>query len=61
MYGKEQTLVAETTRIKEIYEKDINNIDDVYATLEDNSKKYLKDVVSIGDYVAYNVTPKSVN
>lgn len=56
MHGKEQTLVAETARIKEIYEKDVNNIDNVYVTLEDNSKKYLKDVVSIGDYVAYNVT-----
>lgn len=56
MHGKEQTLVAETARIKEIYEKDVNNTDDVYVTLEDNSKKYLKDVVGVGDYVAYNVT-----
>lgn len=55
MHGKEQTLVAETARIKEIYEKDINNIDDVYTTLENNSKKNLKEVIKIGDYVAYNV------
>ena len=33
MHGKEKTLVAETTRIKEIYEKDVNNIDDVYETI----------------------------
>lgn len=39
MHGKEQTLVAETTRIKEIYEKDVNNIDNVYATLENEGLK----------------------
>ncbi len=33
MHGKEQTLVAETARIKEIYEKDINSVDDVYETI----------------------------
>lgn len=38
MHGKEQTLVAETARIKEIYEKDVNNIDDVYATLDSQPK-----------------------
>lgn len=38
MHGKEQTLVAETTRIKEIYEKDLNNIDDVYVTLSSQPK-----------------------
>ena len=37
MHGKEQTLVAETARIKEIYEKNVNNTDDVYATLEEKN------------------------
>lgn len=44
MHGKEQTLVAETARIKEIYEKNVNNTDDVYATLtKDNLIYYVKD------------------
>lgn len=43
MHGKEQTLVAETARIKEIYEKDVNNIGDVYATIENELIYYEKD------------------
>ena len=52
MHGQEQTLVAETTRIKEIYEKDINQIDNVYATLEDEKC----DISNLkeGDYVIYD-------
>lgn len=52
MHGKEQTLVAETARIKEIYEKDVNNIDDVYATLED--KNFNVKNLKTGDYVIYD-------
>lgn len=36
----ETTGLAETKRIKEIYEQGINNIDDVYATLENNNKEW---------------------
>lgn len=32
--------LAETKRIKEIYEQGVNNIDDVYATLENNIKEW---------------------
>lgn len=38
--NSESSQIAESTRIKEIYEKNVNNIDDVYKTLvnKDNSK-----------------------
>ena len=35
----EQTGLAETAKIKEIYEKDINNINNVYATLNNQVKE----------------------
>jgi hypothetical protein len=34
--SSEQAELSETIRIKEIYEKDINNINDVYETLTSN-------------------------
>lgn len=52
MHGKEQTLVAETARIKEIYEKNVNNTDDVYATLEE--KNFNVNNLKVGDYVIYD-------
>jgi uncharacterized protein YpmB len=33
----EQAEIGETTRIKEIYEKDLDHIDDVYKTLTNNT------------------------
>lgn len=53
MHGKEQTLVAETARIKEIYEKDINQIGDVYATIEEKNFN-VNDNLKEGDYVLYD-------
>ena len=38
--NSESSQVAETARIKEIYEEGVNNIDDVYATLEYHDKSY---------------------
>lgn len=50
--SKEQTGISETSRIKEIYEKDVNNIDDVYATA---LRKYeLGDILKVGDYIKYD-------
>lgn len=37
--NSESSQIAETARIKEIYEEGTNNIDDVYATLVDNAIK----------------------
>lgn len=34
----EQTGISETAKIKEIYEKDVNNIDDVYQTLQNGPR-----------------------
>lgn len=39
----EQTGISQTGRIKEIYEKDINQIDDVYATLTNQLIYYVTD------------------
>lgn len=36
--SKEQAGISETARIKEIYEKDVNQVDDVYATLANTQK-----------------------
>lgn len=52
----ESGVIEEQARIKEIYEQDINDIDNVYATLDNDSKKKLKDVIKVGDYVAYDPT-----
>lgn len=52
----ESGVIEEQARIKEIYEQGVNNIDEVYATLDNDSRKYLKDVASVGDYVAYDPT-----
>lgn len=52
----ESGVIEEQARIKEIYEQGVNNIDEVYATLENDSRKYLKDVAKPGDYVAYDPT-----
>ncbi len=38
--NSESSQIAETARIKEIYEEGTNNIDDVYATLESHSNTY---------------------
>lgn len=54
MHGKEQTMVAETARIKEIYEKDINQIDNVYATLEKEENKKVNDYVKEGLMLYYD-------
>lgn len=59
--SKEQTGISETKRIKEIYEKDINRIDDVYQTVEEGLKQNLKDVIKVGDYVAYDPTKGVAN
>lgn len=54
MHGKEKTLVAETLRIKEIYEKDVNNINDVYETLEDENSKNVNGYVKEGLMLYYD-------
>ena len=41
--SKEQTGISETARIKGIYEKDVNQIDDIYATLVNDLIYYVKD------------------
>lgn len=52
----ESGVIQEQARIKEIYEQGVNNIDEVYATLENESKQKLKNVIKVGDYVAYDST-----
>lgn len=52
----ESGVIEEQARIKEIYEQGVNNIDEVYATLENDSKQKLKNVIQVGDYVAYDPT-----
>lgn len=52
----EKGVIEEQARIKEIYEQGVNDIDNVYATLDNDSKKKLKDVIKVGDYVAYDPT-----
>lgn len=47
---RETGTLSETARIKEIYEKDMNQIDDVYATLDENEQ-----------YTKYTVTYKINN
>lgn len=41
--------IAETKKIKEIYEENVNNIDDVYQTLIENKTYYVKD--SLGNSI----------
>lgn len=57
--NKETIGIAQTSRIKEIYEKDINRIDDVYETIQKNSKHSLKEIAKPGDYIQYNVEDKT--
>ncbi len=57
----EKGVIEEQARIKEIYEQGINDIDNVYATLDNDSKKYLKDVVKPGDYIQYILEEKTFN
>lgn len=50
--AKEQTGISETGKIKQIYEKDVNNIADVYAT---ELRKYtIADILKAGDYIKYD-------
>ena len=50
--AKEQTGISETAKIKQIYEKDVNNIDNVYAT---ELRKYsIGDILKAGDYIKYD-------
>lgn len=62
MHGKEKTLVAETLRIKEIYEKDVNNIGDVYETIVEQEKITLATVTNdnIGDYIDLGNDPLEI-
>lgn len=41
--AKEQTGISETAKIKEIYEKDVNQIDNIYETLTNELIYYVKD------------------
>lgn len=54
----ESSGMAQTEQIKQIYEQDINNIDDVYATVVKKNTKYLYDIAKPGDYVKYKPTAK---
>lgn len=51
--SKEEAGIGQTARIKEIYEKDINNINDVYATVIDKKTITLAEATNanIGDYI----------
>lgn len=55
----EKGVIEEQARIKEIYEQGVNNIDEVYATLENDSRKYLRDVAKPGDYIQYILKEKT--
>lgn len=57
----ESGVIQEQARIKEIYEQGVNNIDEVYATLENDSRKYLKNVAKPGDYIEYKVGEEIFN
>lgn len=48
---KNQHGLAETKRIKEIYEQGIDNIDDVYATLENNNKEWSSPYINTKQYI----------
>lgn len=52
--GKESSQIAETAKIKEIYEQGVNNIDDVYQTELKKSYKLLSKIAKPGDYIKYN-------
>lgn len=48
----ESGVIEEQARIKEIYEQGVNNIDEVYATLEEEKSNIYK--LKVGDYVIYD-------
>lgn len=52
--NSEGSQIAEVARIKEIYEQDVNNIDDVYNTELQKSYKLLSKIAKPGDYVKYD-------
>ena len=58
--SKEQTGISETKRIKEIYEKDIELIDDQYETINMEVSKEIVKKLKVGDYIKYDTGVSTV-